>query len=90
MKLAGYAKIKVDMNQYIDGMLNKSPQGIEENFIFLQVDNLFGMGKLTVTRRLDLLTECGKIVRQDGMVKSVKNKKEVDSDAKQNVDNSGQ
>lgn len=88
MKLAGYAKIKVDMNQYIDGMLNKSPQGIEENFIFYQIDNLFGMGKLTVTRRLDLLAECGKVVRQEGMVKAVKNsKKEVESNEQQTIDN---
>jgi hypothetical protein len=69
MRLVGYAKIKVEMNKYIDSVINKNPDGIDINVIFLQIDNLFGLGTLAVRRRLDLLKDVGMIEIDGDMIR---------------------
>lgn len=72
MRISGYAKTKKDMNAYITGVLKKvGDQGIHVNKIIFLVDEYFGLGRLCVTRRLDLLEENGFITKVEGIIKWV-------------------
>jgi len=68
MRLAGYSRIKKEMNDSINSMINKNPEGIDIDVVFYQIDNMYGLGQLSVRRRLTLLEKVGMIRIEGNMI----------------------